>query len=57
MQLNGDVLAAYMSAYGCVEEVTAVRSADGTVHSDFVLDICLNSEGFKVISHILTYKD
>ena len=46
VQLNGDVLAAYMNAYGSVEAVTAVCSADGTAHGDFVLDICLNRAGF-----------
>ena len=34
VQLNGDVIAAYMSAYGNVKEVTMVRSADRTAHSD-----------------------
>ena len=57
VQLDGDVLAAYMSAYGSVEEVTVVRSADGTANDDFVLNICLNREGFQAIQHILTYRD
>ena len=33
-QLNGDVLAAYLSKYGSVEAVTSMRAADGTVHGD-----------------------
>ena len=57
IQFNGDVLAAYMSAYGSVEEVTAVHSADRTAHGDFVLNICLNKEGFKDITHMLTFRD
>ena len=56
VQLNGDVIAAYMSAYGNVKEETIVRSADGTAHGDFVLDICLNKESFQAIPHILIYQ-
>ena len=51
MQFNGDVIAAYMSAYDNVKEVTIVRSADGTARCDFVLNICLSKESF----HIFTY--
>ena len=57
VQLNRDILAAYMSAYGSVKEVTTVRSADGTAHSDFILNICLNRVGFQAIPHIQTYRD
>ena len=57
VQLNGGVLAAYMSAYGSVEEVTTVHSADGTAHGNFVLNICLNRESFQAIPRILTYRD
>ena len=46
VQLNGDVIAAYMSAYGNIKEVTMVWSIDGMAHGDFVLDICLNRKGF-----------
>ena len=56
MQLNGDILAAYMSAY-CSVEMSAVHSANRMVHGDFLLDICLNRESFQAIPHILTYKD
>ena len=38
VQLNGGVLAAYLSTYGSVEEVTLVRLAWGTTHGDFVLN-------------------
>ena len=57
VQLNGHFLAVYMSAYGSVEEVTTVHSADETAHSNFVQNIYLNREGFQAIPHILTYKD
>ena len=57
VQLNGDVIAAYMSANGNVKEIIMVCSADGTAHDDFVLNICLNKEGFQAISYILTYQN
>ena len=57
VQLNGDVIAAYVSAYNNVKEMTMVHSVDGTAHGDFVLDICLNREGFQAIPHILIYQD
>ena len=53
LQLNGDITAAYLSAYGSVEQVTQIRSADGTVPGDYVLNVCIDREGFKAISHIL----
>ena len=45
---------AYMSACGSVEKVTTVRSAKGTAHGDFVLNISLNRKGFQAIFHIGT---
>ena len=45
IQLNGEVLAAYMSVYGSVKEVSMVHSAGRMAHGDYVLDICLNREG------------
>ena len=52
LKLNGDVLAAYLSAQGSLEEVT-----DWTAHEDFVLNVCVDREGFQATLHILTYKD
>ena len=43
--------------YDNVKEATIVRSADATVHSDFIVDICLNSEGFQEFPRMLTYQD
>ena len=57
VQLNGDVLAAYLSAYGSVEEMAPVKAADGTAYADYHLNVCLNREGFQFIPHILHYKD
>ena len=52
VQLNGNVLAAYLSAYSSVEEVTPVRVADGIANKDYIFNVCLNREGFQVIPHI-----
>ena len=57
IELNGVVLAAYLSDYGDAEEVLPARSAAGTGHGDYIINMCLNREGFQAISHIRTYKD
>ena len=54
IHLNGEVLAAHMSVYS---SVSMVRWAGGTAQGDYVLDICLNREGFQAICHILSYQD
>ena len=51
LQLND-----YLSTYGSVQEVTQIKSADGTAHGDYVLNTCMDKEGFKAITQILTYK-
>ena len=57
LQLNGDVLAAYLSANGSVEEVTQLRSTDGTTHGNYALNVCMNRGRFQAIPHTLTFKD
>ena len=49
--------ATYLSAYGSVEEVTELRSMDGTTHGDYANNICINREGSQATAHMLTYKD
>ena len=56
VQLNEDVLTAYLSLYGSNEEVTPVRAVDGTAHEDYILNVCLNRESFQAIPHIIIYK-
>ena len=56
VQLNGG-RPRCIHAYGSVGEVTPVRLVDRTAHDDFVLNVCLNKEGFPAIPHILTHKD
>ena len=57
LQLDGDVLAAYTSAYGSVEETTSIRSVDGTAHGNNVFNICMNRENSQAVPHILTYQE
>ena len=57
VQINGDVLAAYLSRYSSVEEVLPVWTTDRTAHSDYILNICLDREGFQAISHVIAYED
>ena len=56
-ELNGDVLAGYLSDYGDGEEVLPVRSAAETAHGAYILNMCQNREGFQAIPHIIAYKD
>ena len=42
VQLNGDVLAVYLSKCGSVEAVIPMRAADGTAHGDYILSVCLD---------------
>ena len=46
IELNGDVLAAYLSAYGGGDEFLPARSAAGTAQGDYIINMCLNREGF-----------
>ena len=57
MQLNGDVLAAYLSTYGGVEEYTLITSAHGTAYGDYVFTMILDRGGFHSIPHTITYRD
>ena len=43
--------------YGGEEEVLPARSAAGTAHGDYIINMSLNREGFQAIPHILAYKD
>ena len=57
MQLSGDVLAAYLSIYGGVEQVSQIRSNSGTAYGDYVLIMCLDRGGFKNIPHVIKCRD
>ena len=57
MELNGDVLAAYLSTHGGVEEYKLTTSAHGTAFGDYVFTMILDRGGFRSIPHTITYRD
>ena len=57
MELGGDILAAYLSIYGGVEQVTQITSNSGTAYGDYVFIMCLNRGRFNNIPHIIKYWD
>ena len=56
MELNGDVIAAYLSSYGGVEEYTQITSSHGTVYGDFSFTMILDRGGFNAIPHTIAYR-
>ena len=58
MELDGDVLAAYLSAHGGEEEeYKLITSAHGTAFGDYVFTMILDRGGFHSIPHTITYRD
>ena len=57
VQLSGDVLAAYLSIYGGVEQVTQVTSTRGTAYGDYVFVMCLDGGGFDKVPHGVRYRE
>ena len=57
IQISGDVLAAYSSEYGDVEDVTTTKSISGRAYRDFFFTMCLNRGGFQAIPYTLDYED
>ena len=57
MELNGDVIAAYLSSYGGGEDYTQITSAHGTAYGDFSFIMILDRGGFNAIPHTITYKN
>ena len=57
MQLNGDVIAAYISSYGGVEDYTQITSAHDTAYGDFSFIMILHRGGFNAIPHTITYRN
>ena len=47
--VTGQVLTAFLSAYGRVEEINLLGSAAGTAYRDYVFRLCLTREGFQAI--------
>ena len=54
---TGEVLASYLSAYGCVEEINLLRSATGTAYRDYTFQLCLTRKGFQAIPETIVSRD
>ena len=57
MQLNGEVLTAYLSSFGGVEDYTLITSVHGMTYSDSTFTMILDRGGFNAIPHTITYRD
>ena len=55
--ITGEVLAAYLSAYGHVEEFNLLRSPAGTAYGDYAFRLCLTRDGFEAIPETLICGD
>ena len=55
--ITGEVLAAYLSAYGKIEEFNLLKSPARTAYGDYAFRLCLTREGFKAIPEILVSRD
>ena len=52
-----EVLVAFLSTYGRVEEINLLRSAAGTAYGDYVFRMCLTREGFQTIPETIVSRD
>ena len=55
--ITGEVLAAFLSKFGRVEESNLLRSAAGTACGDHVFRICLDREGFQAIPEVIISRE
>ena len=55
--LTGEVLAAFLSSYRSVEEITLLSSAAGTAYGDCVFRMCLTREGFQAIPETIVSRE
>ena len=56
IQLNEEVLAAYLSNYGDIEDIIKAKSTNGTAHGDYIFTMYLDRRGFMAIPHTLDYE-
>ena len=56
IQLNEEVLAAYLSGYGDIEEIVKAKLVNGTAHGDYIFTMYLDRVGFMAIPHTLDYE-
>ena len=55
--ITEEILAAYLSAFGHVEEFNLLRSPAGTAYGDYAFRLCLSRDGFKAIPETLICGD
>ena len=55
--ITGEVLATFLSAFGCVEEINLLWSAAGMAYRDYVFQLCLTQEGFQAIPEIIISRE
>ena len=54
---TGEVLAAFLSKFGRVQETNLLRSAAGTAYGDHVFRLCLTREGFQAIPEVIISRE
>ena len=55
--IPGEVLASFLSAYGCVEEIILLRSTAGTAYKDYTFRLCLTRKGFQAIPETIISRE
>ena len=56
IQLNEEVLAAYLVKHREIEDITKAKSVKGTAHGDYIFTMGLDRGGFTAIPHIIEYE-
>ena len=56
IELNEEVLAAYLCKHGEIENIIKAKSSTGTAHGDYVFTMCLDRWGFGAIPHTIEYE-
>ena len=57
IELNEEVLAAFLSSYGDIEDAAKAKSPSGTAHGDYLFTICMDRGGFMAIPHTMEYEN
>ena len=55
--ITGESLAAFLSAFGHMEEINLLRSAAGTSYGDYVFRLSLTRKGFQAIPEIIISRE
>ena len=56
IELNEEVLVAYLCKHGDIENIIKAKSSTGTAHGDYVFTMCLDRGGFGTIPHTIEYE-